>query len=400
VKRLAVTLALVLPAVAAPADWPQWRGPGGAGVAAEKGLPVRWGAAENVRWKAELPGRGLSAPVVARGRVYLTACTGPDQERLHVLCLDEATGKKLWERQFRATGTTLCHHKTNMAAPTPATDGEHVYALFATQDLACLDARGNLVWFRSLTADYPTVGNNVGMASSPVLWKGLVLVAVENAGESFAVAIDRRTGQNRWRVPRPRGINWVTPLVLERDGRAEAVFQSGGEVSGYDAATGAKRWSYPARGLSTIPSPVSARGVLFVPGGRFLALRPGGKGETPQRLWQSNKLPTGYASPVHYEGRVYAVSARGVVNCADAATGKPLWSERLEGEFAASPLAADGKLYVVSEDGTTTVLRAGGKPEVLGTNALGETVLASPVAANGALYLRSDRHLYCIAEKK
>src|SRR5262249_3948320 len=150
----------------------------------------------------------------------------------------------------------------NMAAPTPATDGEHVYALFATHDLVCLDARGDLVWFRALTRDYPTVGNNVGMASSPVLWKDLVLLAVENAGEAVARAIDRRSGKNRWRAPRPRGINWVTPLVVERDGQAEVVFQSGGEISGYDAATGAKRWSYAGKGLSTIPSPVFGKGVL------------------------------------------------------------------------------------------------------------------------------------------
>src|SRR2546428_749632 len=166
VRLLSFSLFLVPFSFALAADWPQWRGPGGGGGAEEKGLPVPWSATENVRWKGELPGRGLSAPVIAAGRVYVTAATGHDQDRLHVLCFDEATGRKLWERQFWATGTTLCHPKTNMAAPTPATDGKHVYALFATQDLACLDADGNLLWFRSLTGDYPTVGNNVGMASS------------------------------------------------------------------------------------------------------------------------------------------------------------------------------------------------------------------------------------------
>ncbi|MCI0456667.1 MAG: PQQ-like beta-propeller repeat protein [Gemmataceae bacterium] len=386
------------------ADWPQWRGPGGSGVASEKNLPVKWGAAEGLRWKVELPGRGLSAPVIVGGRVFVTACTGPDQERLHVLCLDEATGKKLWERQFWATGTTLCHQKTNMAAPTPATDGKHVYALFASHDLVCLDRDGNLRWFRSLTGDYPTVGNNVGMASSPVLWKGLVLLAVENAGESFAVGIDRQTGQNRWRVPRPRGINWVTPLVIEhktkQGTRAEVLFQSGSDLSAYDPATGAQRWTYTGKGMATIPSPVFAEGRLLVPGGRFQALKPSADGQPPELLWQSTKLPTGYCSPVGSEGRVYAVSSRGIVNCADATTGKPLWDVRLEGEFAASPLVADGKVYVVSEEGTATVLRAGPKLEVLGTSAVGEKILASPAAANGALYLRSDRHLYCIGEKK
>src|SRR5205085_8282456 len=142
---------------------------------------------------------------------------------LHVLCFDLADGKKLWERQFWATGTTLCHPKTNMAAPTPVTDGERLYALFATHDLVALDRNGGLLWFRSLTGDYPTVGNNVGMASSPVLWKDLLIVAVENPGESFGVAIDKRTGKNRWRVPRPRDIHGVTPLVIGNGGRAEAV---------------------------------------------------------------------------------------------------------------------------------------------------------------------------------
>jgi outer membrane protein assembly factor BamB len=370
-------------------------------VAQEKNLPVTWSATENVRWKAELPGRGLSAPVIAGGRVYVTACTGTDEDRLHVLCFDEATGKKLWERQFWATGTTLCHPKTNMAAPTPATDGKYVYALFATQDLVCLDNLGDLVWFRSLTSDYPTVGNNVGMASSPILWKDLLIVDVQNVGESFAVAVDKRTGQNRWRVPRPRDINWATPLLIEHGGKTEVVLQSTGELAGHDAATGKRHWSFQGKGPASIPSPVFGKGMLLVPGTPFLALRPESSGEPPPRVWQSNKLPTGFSSPVYHDDRVYTVATRGVVNCADAATGKPVWDARLEGPFAASPLVADGKIYVVNEEGMATVLQAGGKSaKVLGTGAVGEKILASPVAANGALYLRSDRHLYCIAAKK
>ena len=155
-------LALVLPFLLG-ADWPEFRGPGGQGWSEEKSLPTRWSKTENLRWSAELPGRGLSSPIIVGDRVFLTACTGFQQTRLHVLCFEAATGKLLWERKLWATGGTSCHPKTNMAAPTPVTDGRHVYALFATGDLACYDRDGNLVWYRSLVGDYPTVGNNVGM---------------------------------------------------------------------------------------------------------------------------------------------------------------------------------------------------------------------------------------------
>jgi hypothetical protein len=168
-------------------DWPQFRGPGGRGFADGAGAPTRWGPRENVRWKAELPGRGLSSPVVAGGRVYVTACTGALQDRLHVLCFDAASGKRLWHRQLHATGNTLCHPKTNMAAPTPAADDGHVYAAFATGDLACFDAAGNLLWYRALVRDYPRLTNQVGMAASPVLWRDLLLLPLETADASFAV---------------------------------------------------------------------------------------------------------------------------------------------------------------------------------------------------------------------
>lgn len=377
------------------ADVPQFRGQGGRGVSDATNLPVQWDEKTNLRWKADLPGRGLSNPVVADGRVYVTACSGFEQKRLHVLCFDVKTGKQLWERQFWATGTTLCHSKTNMAAPTPATDGKHVYALFATADLVCLDRDGNLIWYRSLVGDYPTVGNNVGMAASPTLWKDTLILCLDNAGESFAAGIDTATGTNRWRVPRPSGINWTTPLVIDNNGRPEVLLQSGGDIAAHDPATGKKLWQ-ASGSFSTIPSPTFGDGMVFAPGGKFTALRPGtDKAET---LWHSPKLATGYGSPVYYQGLVYTVSSRGVVNCAEPGAGKVLWSERLEGNFSASPLAADGKLYVTSEDGATSVLQAGGEAKLLAVNRLPDTILASPVATGDMIFLRSDKALYCIGK--
>src|SRR5262249_52872730 len=159
-------------------------------------------------------------------------------------------------------------------------------------------------------------GNNVGMASSPVVCDDTLLLALENAGESFAAGLDKLTGENRWKVERPRGINWVTPLVRTFPSGKEVVFQSPEEIAGYDAATGKKRWSYAGKGLSSIPSPVLGEGVLLVPGSRFLALRPGAGPKETQQVWQSNKLPTGFASPLYANRKVYAVSSKGVLNCA------------------------------------------------------------------------------------
>ncbi len=393
---------LLAPGLAAAGDWPQFRGPGGTAVSEERGLPTRWGPSENVRWKADLPGQGHSSPVVARGRVYVTACTGPLQDRLHVLCFDTAAGKRLWERQLHATGNTLCHPRSNMAAPTPATDGLRVYALFATGDLACFSADGDLLWYRALAREYPRLSNQVGMAASPVLWKDLLLLPLETADESCAVALDKLTGKTRWKVERPRETNWITPLVITDHGGDEVLFQSSREVTAYDPASGRQLWTYPGEGVfpvPSVPSPAAGDGLVVLAGG--IALRPGGQRAEPQLVWKARKLKPAYASPLYYRGRVYAVNNTSIVlNCFDGMSGKVLWQQRLEGPFSASPVAADGKVYLVNEAGVTAVLRAGDEPEILSRNVLGEPVLATPALADGAMFLRSDRHLYCIGAAK
>jgi outer membrane protein assembly factor BamB len=396
--RILLTIVVLLSVRDAGADVPQFRGPGGAGVSEERNLPLQWSDQENLRWKANLPGRGLSNPVIADGRVFVTACTGFEQKRLHVLCFDVKSGKQLWERQFWATGTTQCHPKTNMAAPTPVTDGQRVYALFATGDLVCLDRTGDLVWYRSLVSDYPTVGNNVGMAASPVLADGTLIVCLENVGESFVAGLDIATGQNKWRLERPRGINWVTPLVLQNNSKSEVLVQGSQDLTAHDPATGKRIWTLK-KGFSTIPSPVAGGGMVFAPGGKLIALRPGTEKSAAEVVWENGKLSTGFGSPLYYQGLVYTVSANGIMNCADATTGKILWTERLEGAYSASPLAANGKIYVANEAGLTSVLQAGKEAKVLAANQLADTILASPVAADGAIFLRSDKHLYCISGK-
>jgi outer membrane protein assembly factor BamB len=380
------------------ADWPQFRGPGGSGSAPDKDLPTQWSADINLRWKVALPGRGLSNPVIADGRIFVTANSGWQQKKLHVLCFEESTGKKLWERQFWATGSTLCHPKTSMAAPTPVTDGKHIFALFATQDLVALDRDGNLLWYRSLTGDYPTLGNNVGMASSPVLWKDVVIVDVMNVGESFAAGIDMHSGENLWRVDRPRDINWTTPLLVDTANGPQVVFQNSGGLSAYHPQTGKPLWKHQAS-LSSVASPAYSDGKIYAPGGKLLALTPGTADKKTGVHWQSNKLASSYATPLIHQGKIYALNSKGVLRCADAKTGEPLWDLRLDGDFATSPVAANGKLYLTNEEGTTYVVDTEMK-EVIHTNHISDKILATPALANGALYLRSDGWLYCIGSKK
>jgi outer membrane protein assembly factor BamB len=393
-RNIACFMLLLAPVTLHATDWPQFRGPDGRGVADDTGLPAKWSPTENIRWTADLPGRGLSCPVIAGGRAYVTACSGVNQDRLHVLAFDALTGKKLWERQLWATGTTLCHPKTSMAASTPVTDGKAIYALFATGDLVAFDAQGQLLWYRPLEQDYPTVGNNVGMAASLALWKDVLIVPMENTGDSFVAGIDTGTGKNRWKVTRNRGINWVSPFVRETGGHGEVLVQSGSELSALDPATGRKLWHYSG-GLSTIPSPFPANDLVVATGGDSVALRPGADG--PTVVWKSNRLKSAYATPLFYQERIYSVNSANLLIWLDAATGKPVGDLRLNKPVAASPVAADGKVFQVTEDGTTFVVQAGPEPKLIATNALNDTILATPAIANGAIFLRSDKKLYCLA---
>jgi outer membrane protein assembly factor BamB len=390
-------IALVL-ALGLADDWTQFRGPGGMGVSSETGIPVEWSREKGVKWTVDLPGVGLSSPVVAAGRVYVTATSGAEQDRLHVIAFDAKSGAKVWERRFWSTGPTLCNRKTNMAAPTPAADATRVFALFATCDLAALDRDGNLLWYRSLAGDYPTIGNNVGMAASPVLHKDTLFLALENVGESFAAAIDARNGANLWKNARSAKINWTTPVLSTRRGRIEVLFQSPTELTAYDGETGSKVWSHEAEKYSTIPSPIFADGTVYSPGGPFLALKPGDG--AAERRWESKVLSTATASPSLYKGRLYTVDSAGVVSCSDAEDGKVLWKSRTKGPHSASPVIAQDRLYLLNEAGATAVLDLKDEGKTLATNELADPMLASPAISGGAIYLRSDKKLYCIGEPR
>lgn len=378
-------------------DWPRFRGPGGSGVSDETGLPVKWSKTEGFRWKLDLPGKGLSSPVIIGNRLYLTACTGWEQKRLHVLCYDARTGEQRWHRQVAATGPTKCNRVTTMAAPTPVADENRVFTLFGTGDLAAFDKEGHLLWYRSLLKDYPTIGNNMGMAASLALHEDVLFVPMENVGESFHAGIDARTGRNLWRHPRRSRISWTTPIVVSQGGRTEVIFQSPGELNAYDPLSGSKLWSYRG-GFSSQPSPVAGDGIIFAPGGNSAAVRPGAT--ESRKLWDSRRVASDSASPVLHQGRVYTVGKGGIVACADAKSGEVVWKHRTKGRYFGSLLIAENRLYLVNQEGVTYVLQLGDEPKELSKNELGEKIYSTPAVAHGAIYLRSDSTLYCIGAKK
>ncbi|MSR66652.1 MAG: pyrrolo-quinoline quinone [Pedosphaera sp.] len=393
-RLLAISIGFTLQLSAA--DWLQFRGPNGTGVAAEsEGLPTSL-AEKNIAWKIALPGRGLSCPIIVGDRVFVTGSSGPQQERLHVLCLNAADGSVRWERQFWATGRTMCHPKTSVAASSPTSDGRRVYAIFSSNDIVCLDLDGNLVWLRGITRDYPNVSNSLGMAASPMVVGGTLVAQVESDSESYAIGIDAGTGVNRWRIERPKSANWTSPVTLTSPSGPILALQSSKGIQAIEPVSGRTLWTY-TDGAATIASSATADGILYVPSHGMTALQPSGGDGAPSQLWRSNQLSPGTGSPLVFGGRIYTVNAAGVLNCGDIKDGKRLWQLRLKGPFSASPIAAGKYIYCVSEEGLLQVVDTSA-PEgsIVGQLELGagEVILGTPAISAGAIYVRSNGKLW------
>jgi len=395
-KPHAILLGLALSVTASTAsDWPQFRGPGGSGLAPGSGAepPAEYDSS-SIAWKLALPGRGLASPIVVGDRAFVTCASGPDQKRLHVYCIGADDGGIIWERRFWATGRTMTHRKTNVAAPTPCSDGRRIFALFSSNDLVCLDRDGNVLWLRGLTYDYPNASNSLGLASSPVVVDETLVVQSENDSQSFAAGIDVVTGKNRWIKDRPKAANWTSPVVVPGDPVVVGL-QSRSGLLGLVPSTGSEVWEYTG-GASTIPSSVTADGVIYVPSHGITALRPPSDGSQPKQLWRNAQISPGTGSPLVVGDRLFTLNKGGVLTATDRHTGERLWRMRTTGPHSASPVAAGTRLYLFNETGLGEIVDVAGEGEgaVISQIDLGETILCTPAVANGALYVRSDGFLW------
>jgi outer membrane protein assembly factor BamB len=391
-------------------NWPRFHGPGGQGRSSESDLPVKWSASSNVRWKTPLPGPGHSSPVVWEDRIFLSAFrkeasllsflgSGGD---LVILSIDAPSGRILWEREVSASEIEETHSTNAPASPTPVTDGERVYVYFGSFGLVCFDFTGKKVWEHPL-GPFP---NEWGSASSPILYRDLLLLNVDTDGEDFLLAVNKHTGKTLWKTSRS-DVNraWPTPAIWSVDGRDEIVISGSGQVKAYDPTSGREIWVADGLTKWVTPTPVTAHGLLYVacngPGGNLvMALRPGGRGNITNThvAWRHHQAAPYSSSPVVVGDYIYTVKNGGVMSCLNAKTGELAWRERLPagGNYYASLVAGNGNIYALNEEGKATVVAAKPQFQVVSSNDLGERTMASPAVSGGRIFIRSDSTLFCI----
>lgn len=396
---------------AAETEWPQFRGPTGQGLSQATNLPIQWSATECVAWKVEVPGRGWSSPVLSKGRLYLTSAVpdaGGTDITLHALCLDAKDGRVLWDTEVirpDPAHVAAMHRKNSPASATPIVTGDRLFVHFGHMGTAALDLTGKVLW-RQTGLNYPPTHGNGG---SPALVGDALIFSADGQKEPFVAALDATTGELRWKTPRnspaKKQFSFSTPLAIEVGGAKQVVSPGSGLVGAYDPRDGRELWRVNyGEGYSVVPRPVFAHGLLFLSSSFdravFYAIKPeGANGDATATniAWSLNKGAPHTPSPVVVGDEVYFVSDAGIATCTDARTGTVHWSERLGGDFSASPVANDGRIYFQNEAGLGTVVKAGKTFEVLAKNDLGERSLASYAVADGALYIRTEAHLWKIA---
>lgn len=419
-------------------NWTHWRGDGGNSVAEHATPPTEWSSTKNVKWKVAIPGQGSGSPVIWEDKVYVVsgisassaqsgaaAQSRPPARRSRggrggssaalqtlkftVFCFDRATGRELWKKvAVEAKPHQATHSTNNFSSASPCTDGRHLYAHFGSRGLFCYTMDGKLIWKREDLGKMET-RNGFGEGSSPTLAGDKIIVPWDHEGQSFLYALNKSTGKSVWKIKRDEPTCWATPLVIEHDGKQQVVMNGETSARSYDLDTGEELWRCAGQTQRPVASPVSDGGLVFIGSGHkgsFLgAFRPSGRGDiqgTDNVVWTVQRDTPDIASPVLSSGRLYFYKGKlGVLTCLDAATGKTLFpATRVPGldSIYASPVAAGGHLYLTGRNGTTVVIKDSGKFEVVSSNSVGETVDATPAPVDSELFIRGEKHLFCISQ--
>jgi outer membrane protein assembly factor BamB len=385
--------------------WSRWRGPSGQGMVAGTNYTDTWSATTNVKWRATVPGRGHSSPVVWKNHLFITTATDEGRTML-LLAYDRTSGKLLWQGDVPASGVEHIYWKNSHASATPSTDGERVYASFGTHGLAAFDFTGKRLW-HSKPGD---LDNYHGSAGSPVLYKDRLFLYQDHSGTastgSFVAAFDAKSGAVLWKKDRPASVGWGTPVVIDAGDHDELVVNGQRQVYAYDPDTGAELWTVRGTTREVFPTPVVGHGLVFCSSGRAgptLAIKPGGKGDvTATHLaWSSPRGSPFVPSAIIHGDLLYMINdMQSILTVLDARTGAAVYQDRLgeatrEG-FSSSPVAVGDKLFFTNDRGQTFVVQAGPTFKLLHVNDLNAQVLASPALVDGTWYWRTDKELLAI----
>jgi outer membrane protein assembly factor BamB len=394
-RLLMVVIVMLWSVAAAAADWPEFLGPRGRGVAQDQAIRTRWSETEGIAWKADLPGRGASSPIVVGDLVVVTASSGARQDELHILAFDKASGRTVWHRRFWATGRTLAHPTSAVAAGTPASDGKRIVALYSSCDLLAVDLAGRLLWQRNLAVEHPRSGNDVGMGSSPRIIDGTAVVQIDCQGDAFALGVDVATGEDRWIAPREKIASWSSPLpVTTPEHGACVLLQSPHGLDLRRVADGKTVWSWKGD-CAAIPMATESGAMLRVPSDGIASVSPTSGDAKP--VWKSTKLSCGIASPLAWGDSIACINRAGVLCIGDAKDGQLRGQVRLAGSFWASPILAGSTIIATNKEGKTFLISTDGEPKVIAENELPGTFTATPAVADGTLYLRSETTLWKVA---
>tara|TARA_B100001964_G_scaffold70461_1_gene79882 strand:- start:311 stop:1579 length:1269 start_codon:yes stop_codon:yes gene_type:complete len=418
-----VVLLFFMPCLLLSENWPNWRGPSGDGISLEKGIPVKWSPTENIAWRVAIPGKGHSSPVVWGNKVFLTTCL-PEKEQRLLLCLDQRTGKKLWQKVVLNSPLETIHPLNSRASSTPATDGQHVFVTFMKADdrkipapnvgtqrlitpgkiiVAAYDLDGEQKW-KINVGDFISAH---GFNTCPVLFEDLVIINGDHDGDAYLVALERKTGRERWRIERENKTrSYATPIIREIGGRTQMILSGSLCVASYDPHNGKRHWIVDGPTEQFVASMVYNGEYVFVTAGyperHILAIRPDGSGNVTDThvAWRTNRGAAYVPSPIFAGPYLLVVADSGIASCFNAKTGKRHWMERLPGGHSPSTVSADGLVYFTSDRGVTTIVRPGKMFNVIARNELGEQISASPAISQGQIFLRTHQHLYCIGSKK
>ena len=386
-------------------DWPAFRGPDGQGHSSERGLPADWSESKNVVWKAPVPGMGWSSPVVAGGRVWLTTAVDEGDIVLRVLAFDVEQGREVVNVElFRLKNAREINPKNSFASPTPVLEGDRVYVHFGADGTAALTTSGEVIWKTRLSYQ-----SQHGAGGSPIVYGDLLIVSCDGHDAAYVVALDKRTGKARWKTNRrqPTDQAYTTPLVIRVGDRDQVVSVGAYRAAAYDPMTGREIWrvSY-GDGFSNVPRPVYGHGLVYIATGfqepSLMAVRVDGTGDVTKThvAWTLRRGAPLTPSPLLVGEELYVVTDGGIASCLDAMTGAIHWQMRLGDTFSASPVFVDGRIYFLGENGGAMAIAPGKQFRRLGNSRLDGALLASMAVSGGSFFIRTDSHLYRIAEPR